>query len=70
MAKKKKVEESYRLTFKGLLHVVLGNEDTANHLYDEIELHLRRQYSKDGIPAIVLVDNERLDFTTVSVDGE
>jgi len=73
MAKKKKVEEVYRLTFKGLLTVLLrqfsNNAELADQLYDEIELHMRRNYSKTGVPALVLdVDTDKLEFTSVELN--
>jgi len=59
MAKKKKVEEVYTLTFKGLLVTLLGhNEKLAEDVSDGMELHLRRHFSNvNEYPAIILTDS-------------
>ena len=72
MAKKKK-EEQYVITFSELIWLALTKafecreinlDAIAKDITDEIELYLRRHYSKDGIPAIVLTD-DGFEFTSV-----
>lgn len=48
---KKKELEVYKLTLKGLLIVLLG-EDKGLEIYDKIELHARRHINTET-PAIV-----------------
>jgi hypothetical protein len=41
--KKKKQEESYQLTFKGLVTIEMGMSETkTDHFLDALELYLRR----------------------------
>lgn len=62
----KKGEETYTLTFKGLIHSVTVNEDLTKKLIDSIELYLRRHYSKDGHPGIVLnMNTGKFEFVTL-----
>ena len=51
-----KTEESYRITFKGLLSIYLP-ENTMNEIYNSIELSCRR----NGW-GIAIDENNRLDF--------
>lgn len=69
----KKKEETYQLTFKGLIGASLlsagGNMELADDVVDNIELYLRRNYAKDGCPAIVFdLEKNEFVFTTVVVD--
>ena len=50
MAKKKKNDEKFMLTFKGLMYVIVG--DKYERALDDIELNMRRL----GCNAIVLDD--------------
>lgn len=64
---KKKEEEVYRLTLKGLISLNLEDIELANKIVDTIELYLRRHHSKGGHPAIVFnMDDNRFDFVTLS----
>lgn len=64
---KKKEEEVYRLTLKGLISLNLEDIELAGKIVDTIELYLRRHHSKGGHPAIVFnMDDNRFDFVTLS----
>lgn len=61
----KKEEEKYSLTLKGLLSLTIEDKEVLNNTIDTIELYLRRHYSKDGHPAIVLdLDDNEFSFAT------
>lgn len=63
---KKKEEEVYQLTFKGLLHLALLDEELSKRALDFIELYLRRHHAKGGHPAIVLnLDTNKFEFVTL-----
>ena len=57
-------EETYSLTFKGLLSMTIGDPNEVKNTLDSIELYLRRHYSKDGVPAIVF-DNDEFYFAAI-----
>lgn len=64
----KKEKEIYELTLKGLLCISLGNDELAKKAIDDIELYLRRHYSKEGHPGIVLnLDNNEFEFVTLNM---
>jgi len=75
MARKKKQEKTYQITFLGLLSLAIeealtkGRTDmlaVSKDVQDNIELYLRRHYSdKGGYPAIVLTDD---GFEFISVE--
>ena len=61
----KKKEERYAITFYGLLTGSL-NEELAKQTEKEIELYLRRHYSKGGNPAIMLnLETNKFEFVTL-----
>ena len=62
-------EETYSLTFKGLLSMTIEDPNEVKNTLDSIELYLRRHYSKDGVPAIVFDDN-KFHFVTISKHDE
>ena len=57
-------EETYSLTFKGLLSLTIKDPNEVKDKLDSIELYLRRHYSKDGVPAIVF-DNDEFYFAAI-----
>jgi len=64
MSKEKEV--SYILTVKGCIHSVLKDDAKTQDVIDAMELYMRRFYSKDGVPGIVLdPDTNRLEFVTL-----
>jgi hypothetical protein len=50
---KKKEEEVYQVTLKGLLYLTLEDNHLAQKVVDTLELYLRRHHSKGGHPGIV-----------------
>lgn len=63
---KKKEEEVYQITLKGLIYLTLGDDQLAQKVVDTLELHLRRHHSKGGHPAIVFnKDDNRFGFVTL-----
>lgn len=63
---KKKEEEVYQVTLKGLLYFTLEDNQLAQKVVDTLELYLRRHHSKGGHPAIVFnMDDNRFDFVTL-----
>ena len=58
-------EIKYSLTFKGLLSNTIKDQLVLQKTLDSIELYLRRHHSKDGVPAIVL-ENNNFHFVTLS----
>ena len=62
--------EIYRLTVKGLIHTVTKDDRLTGEIIDALELHMRRHYSKDGAPGIVLdPDTNILSFVTLTPDS-
>lgn len=58
--------ETYTLTLRGVLSRTIKDEDVLCKTIDNLELYMRRYYSKDGHPAIVFDLNENeFEFTTV-----
>ena len=57
-------EETYSLTFKGLLSLTIKDPNEVKDTLDSIELYLRRHYSKEGVPAIVF-DNDEFYFAAI-----
>lgn len=75
--KTKKKEERYELTFKGLLYQSMLKAKNSNIDYNvddilaNIELHLRRHYSKDGCPAIIFdIENNNWIIDTVTNENK
>lgn len=67
--KKNETEESYKLTVKGLVFSVLRDHEQTSQVIDAMELYMRRFYSKDGTPGIVLnPDRNCLEFVTLQRD--
>lgn len=66
----KKKEESYRLTFKGLLTVALDFDDkNVRAVLDSLELYLRRFHMTDpGEYGAIIFDGK--DFVFSSVEKE
>ena len=64
MGRKKKDDERYVITLKGLIESVLRDGVVAQDVVDAIELYLRRNHSDDGYPAIIL-EGKSFHFTTV-----
>ena len=63
---KKKEEEVYQLTLKGLLYLSTGDDELSKEIVDRIELYLRRYYAKGGHPGIVLnLDTNNFEFVTL-----
>lgn len=59
-------KEIYRLTVKGLIHSVTKDDRLTGEIMDALELHMRRHYSKDGAPGIVLdPDTNTFSFVTL-----
>jgi hypothetical protein len=64
--KRKKKEEIYTLTLKGLLSISIHDEEVLKSTLDSLELYLRRHYSKGGHPAIVYdLDENQFNFVTI-----
>ena len=62
----KQDEEVYQLTLKGLLSITIKDEKQLKETIDSLELYLRRNFSKDGHPAIVFdTDEKEFHFTTL-----
>jgi hypothetical protein len=60
-------QERYSITLKGLVSLTLQDDALTNELMDRIELYMRRHYSKNGHPAIVLnMDENKFEFATLS----
>ena len=67
--KKNETEESYKLTVKGLVFSVLRDHEQTSQVIDAMELYMRRFYSKDGTPGIVLNPYTNcLEFVTLQRD--
>lgn len=63
MAKKKRVEESYQLTFKGLVALRMDmDEGKTQHFLDSLEIFLRRRNHN-----AVILDERTGDFLTAKV---
>jgi hypothetical protein len=59
-------QERYSITLKGLVLLTLQDDALTNQLMDRIELYMRRHYSKNGHPAIVLnMDENEFEFATL-----
>ena len=64
--KRKKKEEIYELTLKGLLSMSIDDDKLLNSVLDDLELYMRRHYSKGGHPAIVYdLDENQFNFVTI-----
>jgi hypothetical protein len=64
--KRKKKEEIYELTLKGLLSMSIDDDKLLNSVLDDLELYMRRHYSKGGHPAIVFdLDENKFSFVTI-----
>lgn len=64
--KRKKKEEIYELTLKGLLSMSIDDDKLLNSVLDDLELYMRRHYSKGGHPAIVFdLDENKFNFVTI-----
>lgn len=64
--KRKKKEEIYELTLKGLLSMSIDDDKLLNSVLDDLELYMRRHYSKGGHPAIVYdLDENKFNFVTI-----
>lgn len=64
--KGKKKEEIYELTLKGLLSRSIDDDKLLNSVLDDLELYMRRHYSKGGHPAIVFdLDENKFSFVTI-----
>jgi hypothetical protein len=64
--KRKKKEEIYELTLKGLLSMSIDDDKLLNSVLDDLELYMRRHYSKGGHPAIVYdLDENKFSFVTI-----
>ena len=60
-------KQIYTLTVKGLIHSVTKDDNLTRDIIDAMELHMRRFYSKDGTPGIVLdPDTNTLSFVTLT----
>jgi hypothetical protein len=60
-------EETYTLSFRGLLSGTIKDDSILNATLDNIELYLRRHYSKNGHPAIVFdLDENEFSIVTLS----
>ena len=58
--------ENYVLTLKGLLSFKIKDEKLLDSALDDLELYMRRHYSKGGHPAIVLdLDENEFNFVTI-----
>jgi hypothetical protein len=64
MAKKKEAE-SYRLTPKGLLHVLLNDEESLKMVMDGLELYMRRHYNDGGECGAIIFDGKNFIFSAV-----
>ena len=63
---KKKEEEVYQITLKGLLYLTLEDNQLAQKVVDTLELYLRRHHAKGGHPGIVLnLDTNNFEFVTL-----
>jgi hypothetical protein len=63
---KKKEEEVYQVTLKGLLYLTLEDNQLAQKVVDTLELYLRRHHAKGGHPGIVLnLDTNNFEFVTL-----
>lgn len=63
---KKKQEEVYQLTLKGLIWTAVQDDELSREIVDKIELYLRRNYAKGGHPGIVLnLDTNEFEFVTL-----
>lgn len=63
---KKKEEEVYQITLKGLIYLTLGDDQLAQKVVDTLELYLRRHHAKGGHPGIVLnLDTNNFEFVTL-----
>lgn len=63
---KKKEEEVYQITLKGLLYLTLEDNQLAQKVVDTLELYLRRHHAKGGHPGIVLnLDTNEFEFVTL-----
>lgn len=62
-------EEIYSLSLKGLLASTIQDENVLNKTINNLELYLRRHYSKNGHPAIVL-DLEENEFYFVTLNKQ
>jgi hypothetical protein len=62
-------EETYTLSFKGLLACTIKDDSILNATLNSIELYLRRHYSKNGHPAIVF-DLDENEFSIVTISKE
>jgi len=64
--KRKKKEEIHELTLKGLLSMSIDDDKLLNSVLDDLELYMRRHYSKGGHPAIVYdLDENEFNFVTI-----
>lgn len=65
----KKEEELYILTLKGLLSLTIKDHSILDATLNSLELYLRRNYSKNGHPAIVFdTDENKFYFATLTKD--
>jgi len=63
---KKKQEETYRITLKGLLWMALQDDQLAIKVTDGLELYLRRHHmKKPGDCGAIVFDGKGFNFTTV-----
>jgi len=63
---KKKEEEVYQLTLKGLIWTVVQDDELSKEIVDKIELYLRRHHAKGGHPGIVFnMDDNKFEFVTL-----
>ena len=63
-----KIEKKvYSLTLKGLLAITIQDKTILDETLNSLELYLRRHYSKNGHPAIVLdLEENKFNFVTLS----
>jgi hypothetical protein len=62
-------EEIYTLSLKGLLASTIQDKNILDKTINNLELYLRRHYSKNGHPAIVL-DLEENEFYFVTLNKQ
>lgn len=60
-------EDVYQLTLKGLLSITIKDERILKETMDNLELYLRRNFAKNGYPAIVFdVEENNFHFVTLN----
>ena len=65
-------QKRYSLTLKGIIcnslrDYDIDNDAAAQKVVDNLELYLRRHYSKGGHPAVVFdLDENQFDFVTIN----